>query len=158
MSDANTALTLVTAIGCGLVGGVFFAFSTFVMQGLDRLRPGAAVAAMQEINRTAVTPAFMTLLFGTALLCLVVAVVALTELGESGAVLRLAGAAVYLLGTIAVTMFFNVPRNNELEAADPAAADAESAWSRYYSIWVRWNHVRTVASTAAAVGLVAAML
>jgi uncharacterized membrane protein len=158
MSDASTALTFVAAIGCALVGGVFFAFSTFVMQGLDRLRPGAAVASMQEINRTAVTPAFMTLLFGTALLCLAAAIVALAELGESGAGLRLAGAVAYLLGTIAVTMLFNVPRNDELEAADPAAADADAAWRRYRSVWVRWNHVRTVASTAAAVGLIAGLL
>ncbi len=39
MSDALTALTIVTALGCALNGGVFFAFSTFVMQGLGRLTP-----------------------------------------------------------------------------------------------------------------------
>jgi len=35
------ALTLFAALGCGLVGGVFFAFSTFVMKALSRLPPWA---------------------------------------------------------------------------------------------------------------------
>ena len=39
MSGALTALTVVTTLGCALVGGVFFAFSTFVMKGLGRLTP-----------------------------------------------------------------------------------------------------------------------
>jgi uncharacterized membrane protein len=30
-------LTLVTALGCGLIAGVFVAFSTFVMRALARL-------------------------------------------------------------------------------------------------------------------------
>ena len=31
------ALTLVSALGCGLIAGVFFAFSAFVMKALSRL-------------------------------------------------------------------------------------------------------------------------
>ena len=65
MSDALFALTLVTALGCGLNAGVFFAFSTFVMAGLRRLPAPQAIAAMQSINVTRRTPAFMTALLGT---------------------------------------------------------------------------------------------
>ncbi len=36
---------------CGLVAGVFFAFSTFVMSGLARLPPADGIRAMQSINR-----------------------------------------------------------------------------------------------------------
>ena len=39
-------LTLIAAIGCGLVAGVFFAFSSFVMKALARLQPAQGVAAM----------------------------------------------------------------------------------------------------------------
>ena len=33
-----------------LVAGIFFAFSTFIMRALGRLRPAEGVAAMQAIN------------------------------------------------------------------------------------------------------------
>ena len=70
MSAALQALTLAAALGCGTVGGVFFAFSTFVMPALRRLPEAQGVAAMQSINITAITPLFMTALFGTAVVCL----------------------------------------------------------------------------------------
>jgi uncharacterized membrane protein len=62
-------VTLGTALGCGLCAGVFFAFSAFVMPALGRLPAGQGIAAMQSINKLAVTPAFMTALFGSALAC-----------------------------------------------------------------------------------------
>jgi len=40
------ALTLLVAIGCGIVGGVFFGFSTFVMKALARLPAAQGLAAM----------------------------------------------------------------------------------------------------------------
>jgi len=40
-------LKLLVALGCGLVAGVFFAFSTFVMPALARLQPPQGIAAMQ---------------------------------------------------------------------------------------------------------------
>ena len=38
MSDGSLrVLTLISALGCGLAEGIFFAFSAFVMKALDRL-------------------------------------------------------------------------------------------------------------------------
>ncbi|MFL5837344.1 MAG: hypothetical protein ACJ76K_12255 [Solirubrobacteraceae bacterium] len=39
---------LVTAVLCGVAGGVFFAFSTYVMPALDRAAPAQAVAAWRR--------------------------------------------------------------------------------------------------------------
>ena len=60
-------LAIVTAGGAGVVGGVMFAFSTFIMTGLGRLDPAQGISAMQAINREAPNFWFMTALFGTAL-------------------------------------------------------------------------------------------
>lgn len=38
------ALKLVSALGCGLIAGVFFAFSSFVMKALGRLAPAEGMA------------------------------------------------------------------------------------------------------------------
>ncbi len=136
-------MTIATAVACATVGGVFFAFSSFVMAALRRLPAAQGIAAMQSINVLAVTPVFMTALFGTAALC-----VALAIAEPSGLVL--AGAATYVLGVPGVTMAYNVPRNNALERLDPHAPDAPAAWERYAREWTAANHVRTVAGIAAA--------
>ena len=73
------ALTVAAALGCGVNAGVFFAFSSFVMKALGRLQPAQGIAAMQSINRVAVTPVFMTALFGTAAACVAAAVWALVD-------------------------------------------------------------------------------
>ena len=139
-----SALTVVAAVGCAAMGGVFFAFSAFVMAALRRLPAAQGVAAMQSINVVAVTPLFMTALFGTALAC----VAAIVD-GE------IAAGAVYLLGVIAVTIAYNVPRNNALASVDPGSAEAERLWARYLTEWTAANHVRTLSGLAAAALLIA---
>lgn len=140
----------VAALGCGLVAGVFFAFSGFVMPALARLSPAAGIAAMQSINRLAVTAWFMSLLFGTALLCLVLALLAILNWHGALSAWPLAGSLLYLCGAILVTVLFNVPLNNALATAPAENAEGAAIWSRYLTAWTRWNHLRTVASSLAA--------
>ena len=61
---------LLAALGCGLIAGVFFAFSAFVMSALARLEPPQGTAAMQAINITVINPWFMGVFMGTAVVCL----------------------------------------------------------------------------------------
>jgi uncharacterized membrane protein len=44
------AFTLVAALGCGLMAGLFFAFSLSVMKALARLPSAEGIVAMQSIN------------------------------------------------------------------------------------------------------------
>jgi uncharacterized membrane protein len=157
MSGVLYAATLVSALGCGLVAGVFFAFSSFVMAALRRLKPEEGIAAMQAINILAVTPAFMTALFGTAAACLGLVVWAVISRGEQPAALVIAGGALYIVGSIGVTIACNVPLNNRLAALHPQGADAAGYWAKYVSTWTAWNHVRTVAALAAAALLTVAL-
>jgi len=46
-----TVLPLLAALGSGVVAGVFFAFSSFVIPALARLPPAQGVLAMQSINQ-----------------------------------------------------------------------------------------------------------
>ena len=149
MSDGLDVLTLVTALGCGLNAGVFFAFSAFVMDGLGRAHPPAGIAAMQWVNRRAPTPAFMLAWLGTGLLCAVLAGWT-TIAGDRRAALAIVAAALYLGGSIAVTFARNVPMNDALEAMDPSAPAAAGYWRTYVARWTAWTHVRTAASLAAA--------
>ena len=146
------SLTLVSALGTGLVAGVFFAFSTFVMKGLDRTPAPGGLTAMQAINRAAPTPLFMLALFGTALTCTVLGVSAFFRLDEPVARYQLAGCALYLVA-IVLTAAYHVPRNDALDAVNPQSVGAAATWTHYVTNWTAWNHVRTVTSLAGAVVL-----
>jgi uncharacterized membrane protein len=152
------ALTLVSAIGCGLVGGAFFAFSTFVMNALARLPAAQGIAAMQLINVTVINPLCGAVFLGTAAACVLLAVSSLLRWREPGAAYILAGSLLYLIGVILVTGLFNVPRNDALAAVAPASAEGASLWADYLSGWTAWNHVRTIASLAAAALLTIALV
>jgi uncharacterized membrane protein len=151
-------LTLITALGCGLAGGVFFAFSTFVMSGLDRLPPTQAISAMQSINVTAEHPAFMLLLFGTAAATVPLIVTALRHRDAPASTLLLVGAGLYLVGTIGLTMVYHVPLNDSLAQVHPAGAETAARWHDYTVGWTRWNHLRTLSSLGAAVSFTLALL
>lgn len=146
-----------TAIGCGLVAGLYFAFSGFIMQALGRIDLGAGISAMNAINKVILGSLFMPLFFGTTLASAVLAALALMRWGEPGAALMLTGGLVYVLGMFGVTLGLNVPLNNELARA-AVTGDAAAVWPRYLKRWTRWNHVRTVASTIACGCFIAALL
>lgn len=147
LAAALRALTVATLLGTGLVAGVCFAFSSFVMPGLARLAPAQGAAAMNAINGAAVTPLFMVVLFGAAVGALALAVAAPFSWADPAARLRLAAALCYLAGVIAVTAICNVPRNVALAAP---GTDAAAAWPRYLASWTAWNHVRVGSALAAA--------
>lgn len=144
-NDLVIALLCAAATGAGLVGGLFFIFSNTIMRAFDRLPAAGAVAAMNSINRVILNPLFFLAFFGTGALC-----IALLFVPGSGRGVAVAGALVYLVGSIGVTMVFNVPLNNKLQAVLPSAPDLETQWQAYRGPWTRWNHVRTVACLLAA--------
>ena len=143
--------TLVAAAGSALIAGSFFAFSTFVMAALGKLPPPQGIAAMQSINIVVINPWFMTTFVGTAVLCVVLAVVSLVRWHDPGAAYLLAGAVLYFAGTFSVTMVFNVPRNDALAKLAPSSVEAARPWIDYLSTWTAWNHVRTIAALGALV-------
>ena len=146
------------AIGCSLLGGLFFAFSAFVMRALGRLPPAAGIAAMNAINRDILRSAFMPLFWGTTLAALALAVLGLWRWEDAGAPAMLAAGVVYVFGMFVVTVAIEVPQNDRLQAVDANAAAAVPVWRRYLSKWTAWNHVRTVACLLAGVLCVVALL
>ncbi len=151
------SLAFASALGSGLMAGMFFAFSTFVMRALARQPAAHGIAAMQSINVTVVNPWFLGVFFGTAATCGVLALGSLALWPAQGAWLLLTGSALYFLGTFMVTIVCNVPWNNRLAAADAASAAGQALWASYLSRWTAWNHVRTVAALAARAAFVLAI-
>jgi uncharacterized membrane protein len=137
MTRAWDALTAATVIGSGLLAGVFFAFSAFVMTGLQRLPDPDGAAAMRSINVTAQRPPLMIALFTVCALCAATIVHALVTWSRPGAGWLLSGATLTLIGALVVTAAVNVPLNDRLEAGTVT-------WAKFLSAWDPANHARTV--------------
>ncbi len=157
-NNVTLAVTVFAVAGSGVVAGTFFAFSTFVMKALGQMPTQAGISAMQRINVTVINPLFMLVFLGTPAASVYLFVHALTGLDEAGSIYLLAGSSLHVVGSLLVTIAFNVPRNNALAAVGPEGEEASTAWSAYLRDWTRWNHVRTVAAMGSAVLLSLALL
>ncbi|MGW0942074.1 anthrone oxygenase family protein [Streptomyces sp. NPDC002623] len=151
-------LAVLGAVVTAVMAGVFCAFSVLVMRGLAALPPTQGVAAMNAINSSAMTPAFMVLFLGSAAVCTVIAVVTFVLWPDHGTVHLLLGSGLYLCGSFGVTVMANVPRNDALMKLEPGTPEAVTYWPTYVREWTRWNHVRAVACTASAVVYMLAMV
>ncbi len=139
------------------MAGVFFIFSNTVMSALARLQPPQGIAAMQSINSIILNPLFFFAFFGTAATSTLLAVSLLWRWQHPGSVYLLFGSMLYLVGTILVTIVFNVPMNEALKTVEPESTEATPLWVRYLTKWTAWNHVRTVASFLGAVSFILAL-
>ncbi len=148
---------IIAALSSGLLAGVYFAFSTFVMQSFARLPVDQGIAAMQSINITIVRSPFIAVFMLAAALSLFIAVMAILNWRGGASVMMLTGAALYIVASFLSTIVFNVPLNDALAKVDGHTAEAAQLWSTYLSDWVQWNHVRTVASLLAACAFVKAL-
>ena len=145
-----TTLALVLAIGSGLIGGVFFAFSTFIMRALGRVPASEGVRAMQAINVTVLTPWFLGIFLGTGVGCGALLALLFVRGRPEGSGVLIGAATTYLVGSILVTIAFNIPRNERLARVEADAPETAALWDGYLREWTFWNHVRTAASVAAA--------
>ncbi|HEY9597532.1 MAG TPA: anthrone oxygenase family protein [Cyanophyceae cyanobacterium] len=151
------AMTLFSALGCGLIAGVFFAFSSFVMPALARLQAAQGIAAMQSINITVINPLFMGAFLGTAAACIYLTISSLLKWRQLGTTYLLVGSLLYLIGTFLVTIVFNVPLNDALAAVKPDSTDGANVWANYLVNWTFWNHIRTLAALAATASFITAL-
>jgi len=153
---AATVLILASALSSALVAGIFYAFSSFVMPALARIQSNEGINAMNSINVTVITPSFMALFMGSALLGIVLGGWSLFSISQPDSQLVLLGCLLYVVGCFGVTMVFNVPLNNQLAATAPA--DGDVFWQGYLRTWTMWNNVRTASSALAAIVFVAVAL
>ena len=127
--------------GAGVITGLLFAFSNFVMRVLAELPNENGMFVMQQINERIINPVFIMFFFGTPILCILIATQSMQMIGGSSSLFLAAGSLAYLIGPFGITMVFNVPLNNELASTE--LSDAETAWPIYQKRWQYWNHIRT---------------
>lgn len=159
MSTAFFFLFQFAILAYALVGGVFLAFSDFIMRSLALTGGHGGVEAMQVINREVFRWVFMALFLGMAAVS--VAVAAYGVFGPTGpaGTLIMAAGLVYLIGCFGVTVFFNVPMNEALAGMETASNKTRDYWMQtYVPRWTFWNSVRTLACAISAALLLFGLL
>jgi uncharacterized membrane protein len=151
VDDLLFAVTLVAALGCGLMAGLFFAFSVSVMKALARLPSAQGIAAMQSINVAIIKPLFLAAFFGTAAACVLIIIASFFRWSTWSSAAHCIWSAP--LGDIRVQR----TKNNALASVAPDNTESAGLWSDYLSKWTAWNHVRTVPPLAAATSLTIAL-
>jgi len=141
-----TTIIILAIVGAGIVTGLLFAFSNFIMRAFADLPNDKGMFTMQRINETIINPVFLLLFFGTPILCCLIAIKSISQFNAPNSLLLLLGAFAYLIGPFGITVLFNVPLNNQLAKAKPTSAD--EAWPIYQIRWQRWNHIRTYIGVA----------
>lgn len=150
MSTAMTIAILAAIVGSAATGGIFFAFSNFIMKALQRVPHPEGMRAMQTINVTVLNPGFLGVFMGTAVICLILAVIAIADWELARSPYLLGGAVAYIGGTWMVTVLGNVPLNDKLAAAERENADSMAVWADYLERWTRLNTQRAGAAVCAA--------
>ncbi len=136
-------------VAAGLIAGLFYAYACSVMPGLARGDDRTFVEGMRGINVAIVNPVFLLTFLGAPLLA---GVAVFLNPGPRPWVI--AGFA-FLAAMVVLTGVVHIPLNNAL---DRAGADYAAARAAFEAVWVRWNVVRALVSTAGFGCLVAAVL
>lgn len=150
IAEAGVLTTLITAI-------VYVRFSVRLMPALAKLSASQGISRMQQFNRTAVKPPFMTAFFGAAAVGLLFLVVWVRGDHALGITLAAVGGLAYLAGFV-LTIAFHVPRNGASAALDPSATSSAPPWSVYLREWTGGNTVRAVLSSVAASAFAAGVI
>ena len=142
---------LFLALWSAVVGGVFSAFSEFIMAGLLRAEPAGGIESMQHINRTVINTQFVGGIFLITIFSIIFAWYAASNVEGYARVNLILASVVYVPTVFLMTLFGNVPMNKKLERLDYRSAEASAYWITYGRNWTRLNHVRSFGSIVTAV-------
>ncbi|WP_162627749.1 DUF1772 domain-containing protein [Erythrobacter sp. KY5] len=146
---------LFLALWSALVGGVFSAFSEFIMSALLKTEAAGGMQAMQHINRDVIRTQFVAGILSIAVFSTLFAFYSLAVFEGVALATLILAPAVYLPSVFLMTMFSNVPMNNRLDRLDHASSEGQAYWLEYGRRWTRLNHIRSIGSVLTA-GLYAA--
>ena len=141
---------LFLALWSAIVGGVFSAFSEFVMSALLKTEASGAIEAMQHINRDVIRTQFVAGILSIAVFSVLFTLYSIAVFEGAALVTLILAALVYLPSVFLMTMLGNVPMNNKLESLDHKSAEAKDYWREYGEKWTRLNHVRSIGSVLTA--------
>jgi uncharacterized membrane protein len=142
-------LLFATILFSGLVAGLLYSYSTSVNPGLKALPDNEYIRAMQSINTAIQNPVFFIAFMGLLLLFPFTTYLLYNQVSKNSFYLFALAMAIYFIGVFGVTMFFNVPLNEQLAkfSLSTASQNEISAMRELFEKpWNRYHAIRTILS------------
>lgn len=150
--NLNDLFQLISIFLTGLVAGLFYGYECFVIRGLGNLKNEVYLHSFQSINKEIQNPYFFVSFIGCLLVLPVAGWLCFKSCDYFSFYFLLSAAITYFLGVFGVTIFGNVPLNNELaKFSIDSATENEIVLMRktFEATWNKYHFIRTVASIAA---------
>jgi len=133
----------------GLVAGLFYGYDCSVVNGLGNLENDVYLQSFQSINKIIQNPYFFVSFMGCLLVLPFATWVSYGNSGPATFYLLLSATIIYLMGVFGVTIFFNIPLNEELaKFSISTATENEISTMRkiFENPWNKYHAIRTVSS------------
>lgn len=130
----------------GLVAGLFYGYQCSVNKGLGNLPDADYLKAFQSINRSIQNPVFFLSFFGSIILLAVTTLLNYKAGQTTTCYFLVAALIIYMIGVCGVTIFGNVPLNEQLDVFDITAASPEAIVNMriaFESAWNSFHGIRT---------------
>jgi len=145
-------IPMTAAVTTALIAGLFFTSSVSIIPGLAELSDSEYIRPMQSINRAIQNVPFLLCFLGGAVLLPASAYLWYDNSGDTMFLLLIGASGFYLIGALGITVFGNIPLNNDMDSFDlNTPSDQEMAnWrAAFTGRWNRYHHLRTAASLVA---------
>lgn len=137
----------------GIMAGIYFAFSVFIMKSLAELPAIHAAQAMNKINTVILKSLFLPIFVGTTVAYVGLLVWSLLNWQGEPSLWVVIAAIAYVFGMFVVTVVGNVPLNNQLQQSADSESKLIETWQLYLKQWTRFNHIRTISCIGAGFSL-----
>lgn len=142
-------LLFITVILSGLVAGLLYSYACSVNGGLKALQDSEYLKAMQSINRAILNPFFFISFIGILFIYPLALYRLYANSTDNSFYILLAAAIIYIVGVFGITMFGNVPLNNQLDKfsfMNVSENQVRSMRLIFEKPWNNYHLVRTIAS------------
>ncbi len=140
-------ILLTSILTTGLSAGLFYAWAVSVIPGTKLITDKSYLETMQSINRAIINPGFLVIFLGTVLLMVATVYFNSRDSYDLRFWLSTSALLVYLVGTVGVTSFGNVPLNNGLDGISIeslTAVDLKATRLSYENAWNKLHNIRTI--------------
>ena len=142
-------ILITTILFSGLIAGLLFSYACSVNLGLHLLSDGEYVKAIQAINSEIQNVYFFIVFIGILFLLPTATWQSFSSMNKTAFYLLLSATIIYFIGVFVVTMFGNIPLNNQMAAINLTTINNEmlAAFRNHFeSYWATYHLIRTAAS------------
>lgn len=133
----------------GLLAGLFYGYECSVIDGLSKLSNDAYIQSFQSINKVIQNPYFFLSFIGSVFMLPIATWLSYNNQGNVSFYILLAATILYYINVFGITIFYNVPLNEQLANFSISSATAEEISEMRQVFESSWNYYHTIRTISA---------